>query len=96
LGTGSSRDQRVELFWAIVQKVLDIASVLYYNRRFLQDQNKLKKFGPHPQKRLDILRSRTYNGAGTTKNKSSSHYYWRARAKFVKRPLGRLVLAEGR
>jgi hypothetical protein len=33
VGTGSSRDQRVELFWAIVQKVLDSIDPALYNRR---------------------------------------------------------------
>jgi hypothetical protein len=45
------------------------------------DLRNLKQFGPHPQKRLDKFRFRTYTGAGDTLRKSSSYYYWRARAK---------------
>jgi hypothetical protein len=56
------------------------------------DLRNLKKFGPHPQKRLDKSRFRTYTGAGDTLRKSSSYYYWRPRAKNENNSHLRIVL----
>ena len=54
----------------LAQIVLDIPRLCAYNTRVgtgsTKDLRNIKKFCPHPQKRLDIRRFCTYSGAGNT------------------------------